>query len=461
MKRRSFGLLATTSLLALTSRHAFAQTGPDPSLLKTILTPVGAERAGNADGSIPPWTGGYTTIPDGWTPGSFMPDPFIDDEPVVVINSSNLDQYSTRLTDGLMTQIKTSGMTVKVYPTHRSAAQPQANYENIASNIATATLDPNGGRLGFSNAFGGIPFPIPDASDPLMAGAQIMWNHVCRWQGWGSKATVWSYVVSGANAPVLASMYKVTQFYPFYSKGGSYSVRNDRIVAVYLADDLAPPNINGEEIIAQYWLNPAQQPTDVWELLQGQGRVRRAPELSFDTPSFSADGIANFDEYYGFIGSLEKYDWKLIGKKEIYIPYHNNTLVGATAEEIHTPNFLNPELIRYELHRVWVVEATLHPGERNVLARRRYYLDEDTWTIAYHDAWDANNNLVRVDVSFNFIRPDLPGTIYVGQVINNLQAQAYVTVLSVNEKAKPSWSFYDTEDIGLFDPNNMAASAQY
>ena len=29
------------------------------------LTPMGAEQAGNADGSIPAWTGGLTSAPDG------------------------------------------------------------------------------------------------------------------------------------------------------------------------------------------------------------------------------------------------------------------------------------------------------------------------------------------------------------------------------------------------------------
>ena len=187
MKRRSFGLLAGSSVVAMqVAGKARAQSAaPDASQLGTTLTPMGGEMAGNADGSIPAWTGGVTTLPAGVGPNEFVPDLFPDEQPVLVIDSSNVSQYAHMLSEGAVTMMtKYQGFKIKVYPTHRTAAAPQAVYDRIKANVATAKFtddDPVGGRFGFQGAFGGVPFPIPDTSNPLAAGAQIIWNYNACW----------------------------------------------------------------------------------------------------------------------------------------------------------------------------------------------------------------------------------------------------------------------------------------
>jgi hypothetical protein len=322
-------------------------------------------------------------------------------------------------------------------------------------------LSPAGGRLGFLNGFGGVPFPIPDVNgDPLDAGAQIIWNHSCRWLGH-------AYFIRSRGSAVNSGQYHLTDLattsydYPYYRKNGSLATY-DGIEYRQVNGFLGPANIVGEEVLAEEMSDPHDQPNIAWELLNGQGRVRKAPELQFDTPSSFVDGIAAYDEYYGFYGSLEQYDWKYIGKQEMYIPYNNNGMFGLPAEPVHLAHFLDPNVTRWELHRVWVVEATLHPGYRNVLARRRFYVDEDTWTIGVTDGWDAIGNLYKVGTTYNNVRPDLPGTAFTTNCVHNLQTGDYCVPAAIwDEKADPSLVYYDSFPDSMYDPQSMAASGQY
>lgn len=461
MKRRSFGLLTGSALAGLAgiARSGNAEAS-DASLLTTTLTPFGAERAGNADGSIPAWTGGYRTLPEGYRPGDYIGELFPDEKPVLVIDSSNVAQYADRLSEGAVAMVHDYGFSLQVYPTHRTHSAPQQVYDCIAANAASATLNPAGGRWGFANAFGGVPFPIPDANDPVAAGAQIVWNCNSTWRGYAFSAKYESWSVSNGQ-PVLAFAANNVQRFPYYQTESlaGYNGILTQLTELYTA----PANLVGQNLVVWSYNDPAQHQQAAWQLLNGEGRVRRAPEISFDTPSGEANGIANYDEYFGFNGSLERYDWKYLGKKEMYIPYNNNRLYGATVQEAHLAHFLDPNLVRYELHRCHVVEATLHPGERNVDARRVLYIDEDTYLCGLVDVWDAYGNLVKTNIVYNCVWPGLPGTIHGQNVVHNLQTGDYVSLGGVwNQKAQPGgYIFFGDRDSSLFDPEEMAASAQY
>ena len=399
-----------------------AVTADQAALLKTTLTPMGAERAGSADGLIPAWTGGLTTPPAGWTPDQPMPDLFASDKPIVTINASNMDQYKDRLTPGVMQMMKQYGYSITVYPTHRTAAAPQWVYDNIYRNALNAQPDPAGARMGFSGAYGGVPFPIPDA-DPSQAGAEIMWNHEARWQGVSVVENIGVIVVSNGTMTLSAGSH-YTHDEPYYE---AKDPSDAGLIERDLYEFTSPPSINGEKIIQWLSSDPLKTPTQAWQLLTGQGRVRKAPELFYDTPATQTDDIDNYDEFYVFNGALDKYDWKLIGKKEMYIPYNNNKLFLATTTQAHGPHFLNPNLVRWELHRVWVVEATLHPGERNVIAKRVFYVDEDTWDATLADEYDSHGQLWKTEQLFTLDRPDLPGTVFSNDVVYDLLKNEYVT----------------------------------
>jgi hypothetical protein len=455
LSRRNFGLLAAAGAVVPTGEPLKAQAA-DATMLTTTLTPFGSERAGNADGSIPAWTGGFTTPPAGWQPGQSMPEFFADEQPILVIDSSNMAAHSDKLTDGVMAMMTKYGFSIKVYPTHRTQAMPESVYENIAKNITRARLaDPANPQLGMVGGFAGIPFPIPDTSNPLAAGAQIIINHRARWLGFAFHSTFYAYVVSNGRLTLTDKSTEQHDF-PYYNNPALPTTSHRSLVEL-----LGPADLVGEQLIVVNYLDSTE--TQSWELLQGQGRVRKAPEFSFDTPSGFAGGICNYDEYQGFYGQLIQYDWRYIEKKEMYIPYHNNGMYLAPVEDVLKEHFPNPDVVRWELHRVWVVEATVRSDARNVLARRRFYVDEDTWTIGTSDAWDGNNNLYHVGMSYNNLRPDLPGISCWGyNAVFNLQTGDYVIPSGqYNEKAAPSLVYTNSYPDSYFDPLHMAANAQY
>jgi hypothetical protein len=455
MKRRTFGLLAGTSMAALKLGRANAQTAGDPALLATTLTPLGGERVGNADGSIPSWTGGYTTVPSGWDASKAMPDPFAGEQALFVIDASNVAQHADKLADGVVALITKVGFSVKVYPTHRSQAAPQSVYDNTAKNVTRCTfIDPNTPQDGFTGGFGGVPFPIPDTSNPPLAGAQIIYNHLNRWAGFAYRYMQYGYVVSGGQ--LVWTLSGDTKYdYPYYYRQDAVQFQQRELGML-----VGPPNLAGQGVVAWYYTDDKQG--DVWELLNGQARVRKAPEISYDTPSNFANGVIGYDEYYGFNSNLTKYDWKYLGKKEMYIPYNNNGMYLLKASDVLKAKFCDPNVVRWELHRVWVVEATLRAGKRNVLARRRFYVDEDNWTVAVTDAWDADGNLYKNNQVFNYLRPDLPGVVQNNCAIYNLQTGDYSAPGgSWDELENPKVQFHDSWPDSTFDPENMAASGQY
>jgi len=454
MNRRRFTALAGASAAALKTGAAKAQTA-DASLLTTTLTPMGSERAGNADGSIPAWTGSYTTLPAGWQDGDYIPDPFADEQPVVVINASNMAQYADKLSDGVQAMMTKSGFSIKVYPTHRTQTIPSSVAAYCVQNLTNAKfVDPANPQNGFTGGFGGYPFPIPDVSNPLAAGAQIMYNNANRWAAYAATYHSQGYVMNSGNL-VLTLSGPLKFDYPYYYRKDISTIQ----AREYIAFD-SPGNIVGEEVIVWYYTD--ETPQQSWELLNGQGRVRKAPELSFDTPSSFADGICGYDEYYGYNGALVQYDWKYLGKQEMYIPYNGNGMYALAPEQVLQPKFMNPDVTRWELHRVWVVEATLRPGKRNVLARRRFYVDEDSWVIGVTDAWDAAGNLYKSNHVFNYFRPDMPGVVFAANVSYNLQTGDYALPFGLyNEKARPTLKYLPAWPDSVFDPENMAASGQY
>lgn len=462
MDRRNFGILSGASALALgagmqrAAAQAAAPLGPG-------LTPFGSEAAGNAAGTIPPWTGGLTATPPGFTwdqDKTLPPDFFASDAMLYEVNAANVSQYAHLLSDGVQALIA-KGFTVPVYPTHRTAAYPDFVLQNIALNVNRAQLDPAGGRLGFSGGLGGIPFPIPDTSDPMKAGAQLIWNHLMRWTGVWLSNWLAAFVVQGGNAPVLAAYGPNTFYYSYYDPNMTPQ-KFDGLSYRLLNISTAPPTVVGNEIV--YWdtTNPDADPIKVWELLAGQGRVRRAPEVEYDAPASFVNGIGNYDEYFGFSGAPNQYDWKYVGKQEMLIPYNNNKIFTATAAEFHGPKLPNPDFVRWELHRCWVLEADLHPGIRNVMARRRMYIDEDTWQIGITDTWDAGGNLFHANVNVNANFPGMLGTVYQNTFIINLQTGDYCTMQG-NYGDQPwnrPWSTKPAS-VSIFDPQNMAASASY
>lgn len=373
--------------------------------LKTVLTPFGADRAGNKEGTIPAWTGGLTAPTPGFKNGGRRPDPFANEKPILQINAKNMEQHADKLTDGVKAFLKKypDSFRLDVYKTHRTAAAPEWIYDATFQNATRAKVAESSAGPTTEGAYGGFPFPIPKTGAEVMLNAQVRW----RGESWSLQGN--GYQVTADGRSVLVSSVKVDNLAPYYIKGGTPDKFNG---GYWLArvKTYGPPLRAGEGLVGHNMLDESK--TSAWVYLTGQRRVRKLPNACCDTPHPTSAGIITFDEVGTFLSRLDRFDWKLVGKKEMYIPYNSNRiLVPSKDSDIIGPRHLNPDYVRWELHRVWVVEATLKPGQRHTSPKSRYYVDEDSWVPVLGDRWDANGQLWRMPFSIPVVMPDIPAVV--------------------------------------------------
>jgi hypothetical protein len=412
-----WGILVVGSIFTAASGQMSEQ---DASALKSRLTPVGADRAGNAAGTIPAWTGGITTPPASYREGDVRPDPFADEKPLFAITYRNFRDYADKLPEGAKQLFeKYPDYRMDIYPTHRSAAAPDWVYDNIFRNATHAHAAPEGIVYGVEGAIGGVPFPFPKD------GYEAMWNHLLAFWGPARELEIATYVVSADGTAEKTKSYKEIADFPYYYKGatpdsfGGYYFKTLHIAT-------APPGDVGEAYLNWQPINTRRYPFAAWRLLPGEHRVRVAPSISYDVPDADADGFESLDEYYIFFGGLDHYDFKLLGKKELYVPYNNNRLYTKPAHEILGRAHANPDDLRYELHRVWIVEGTLAKGQHDIVARRRLYLDEDTWLAVYSDSWDEQGRLWKFGQGTMYLMPDIPAVILGSQFVYDFELGGYI-----------------------------------
>lgn len=418
--------LAAIALSALWVGAALAAVTPEEAAkLKNELTPLGGERAGNKAGTIPAWDGGFTKPPAGYKPGTPRPDPFAADKPLYSITAKNMAEYTATLTDGQQALLKKyPTYRIDVYPTRRTAAAPQYVYDNTFKNATRAKSSADGNSI--EGAYGGIPFPIPKT------GAEVMWNHQLRWQGESVNYPAGTWAVTGGK-PVLASAIVNEMSFPYYFKDGSLETFKGEYWNLYQVTT-APSYKAGETILVRDPIDYVGKGRQAWQYLVGQRRVRKAPSIAYDTPNSVTSGVDFFDEVSLFIGAPDRYEWKLLGKKEMLVPYNMNGFNLRKAEEVLLPNHLNPDYVRWELHRVWVVEANLAQGKRHVIPKKKFYVDEDSWNALLYDGWDSQGQLWHSGMGLSFNAYEFPGQIlYPFSIIDLLKGSYSATI--VNEQA--------------------------
>ncbi|MFZ7074910.1 DUF1329 domain-containing protein, partial [Pseudomonas aeruginosa] len=220
------------------------------------------------------------------------------------------------------------------------------------------------------------------------------------------------YSMTSAGDRVLGGQAMQYDQFEAYRKGISAQEYADKgyLGKMTMQSAEAPSFRAGEGVVVRDTTNYTKYDRQSWQYLVGQRRVRRAPNLGWDTPDFLNSGANFFDEVFGsFLLGQERHEFKLVGKKEVLIPYNNNKLFSLKEDEIFLKNHHNPDAIRWELHRVWVLEATLKPGKRHAVSKRVFYVDEDTWSTSLMDGWDPSGKLWRVSLFLNYYLPDMPG----------------------------------------------------
>jgi hypothetical protein len=395
MTIKQLGILAVSLLLSA-------------PLTAAELTPIGAEKAGS--GAIPAWDGGITAPPAGYKPGDHHPDPYASDKPLFTITKANLGKYKDKLSAGQIAMLEAyKGYRLPVYPTRRSASYPQRIYDATLANEGKAKLVDGGN--GVTDAIIGIPFREPKS------GLEVIWNHILRYRG--DRAARWIQQA----APTRDGKYTLVDFadefqFDYVLPGATYEAL-DNVIIKFKQKVLGPARLAGYILLVHETMNQVKEPRKAWTYNTGQRRVRRAPNVAYDNPGTASDNQRTSDQLDMFNGAPDRYSWELVGKREMYVPYNSYKLhaKGVPYKDILKPLHINPDLTRYELHRVWVVEAKLKDGTSHVYSRRTFYIDEDSWQILAVDQYDKRGQLWRVSE---------------GHVINYYDVKALWTTLEVH-----------------------------
>jgi hypothetical protein len=418
-------LVAAPSWAAVSTEEA-ARLGKD-------LTPLGGEVGGNADGSIPAWSGGLKSAADAGFPnyktGEHHPDPYANDKPLYTITAANMNEYAGKLTEGHKQLLQTyKDYKMIVYPTHRSAAAPQRIYDATKRIATTANLAAGGN--GVTGAIEGIPFPIPKQ------GVEVFWNHVLRYRATAAARAI-------GQAPVTAGGgYNLVEFkdeFLFqYSAPGITPATLNNIIAYFIQETTQPARLAGEILLVHETLDQSKQNREAWIYNPGQRRVRRAPNVAFDNPGTNADNLRTSDQFDMYNGSPERYDWKLVGKREMIVPYNSYRLQSNSLKytDILKKNHINQDLARYELHRVWVVDSTLKPGTSHLYSRRTLYVDEDSWQILAVDCYDSRGKLYRVQEGHVINYYDVPTLWTTLELVMDLSNGRYLALGLQNEEPR-------------------------
>jgi len=435
-------LAVVLALLAAASARA-AVTPEQLARLDGELTPVGALRAGNAAGTIPPWTGGLPqkTI----DPAVGYLDPFADDRVLFTIDASNAQRYAAQLSDGhrALLAAHPDSFRMRVYPTRRSAAWPPEVLAEVKKQAPFARTD--GDRL-LDVGRSAVPFPITD--DAL----QMMWNHVLRWRGGSVRR-------EAAWFPVAASgrwfTVRFIDEFAFDQQGYMAQPRPNRLFN-FLGIYLAPPTIEGQLTLLWEPVDAVAEPRATWSYQTVTRRVQRVPSLAYDNLDPRTQGLRTSDQYDGWNGAPDRYDWKLLGKREMFIAYNSYKLSSKALKyaDILKPGHVDPELLRYELHRVWVIEATLRPGEHHRYPRRIFYLDEDTWQVAMEEDYDRSGALWRFGDHPAMQFYDVMVPWYRATIHYDLRAGAYLASFLDNESSFV-WQWGWKGEINDFLPGNL------
>lgn len=442
--RRGF-LAGTGALLLAPTLPADAWAQDAPPSLPADLTPVGAERAANPRETIPEWTGGLDTPVSGYVAGQPHPDPLVEDGRWFTVTAADLTRYAVRLSAGTAALLKTypTSFQLPMFPTRRTAAYSRAVYDATAANARTARNEANG--LAVREARIGFPFPRPKT------GMEAMWNHILRWRGETMRGTDGVAVVE-ADGTRTSARYRTEMMSP-YAKGEAGA-----IALLFRRTTLEPADRAGEALVLQRSLDPIQEPPQFWYRSPGKPKVMPAFDFTYDRPDPASGGIRTADMLDMFSGTPDRFDFKLAGKREMYVPYNayrlDTTVLGP--DDILWPGHLAPNFLRYELHRVWVVEATRRPGSRHAFARRVYYLDEDSWQIVMAEHYDAKGVLLRYAEAHGIQLSHVPCFVPTLEITYDMATGRYVVSGIDNQEKAPSYNRNMKKDLftrdGLLKP---------
>ena len=361
--------------------------------LGTTLTAVGAEKAGNKDGTIPEYTGGLKEIPASFKKGSgIRPSPFESEKPRLVIDGKNAAQHADKLTEGTKELLKR-------YPDDAPRRVPDAARGRVAAEGARQHREErdgaksvNGG-LGVEGMLPGVPFPIPKT------GNEAMWNHLVRYTGVAYNAEVRELerrlrgrgVARRPRATSPTSFRCTTRSAP-----DAVAKETDPYWKLKLAYT-GPARRAGEALMAIDSVNPIAQPRRAWQYLPGQRRVKLAPDLAYDTPNAGTARhvdvlrrvrVQRRDGPLRLEARRQEGDVRPVQRLQAHVREGRRSRAPRRITSTRTS-------CAGSCIACGSWKRTLKPGQRDLYSKRVFYLDEDSWVALAADQYDAKGQLYR------------------------------------------------------------------
>lgn len=415
----------------------------------TELTPLGAIRAGTEDGQVPEWTP-YTPHGDKLIrEAQWLKYRYADEKPLFVVTARNMAQYADLLSEGHKRLLQRyDSYKMKVYPSHRDAAWPMEIYKATIKNATSAYLE-GGDPDKIRETTLGFPFPIPTT------GAHPWWNHRLKWRGNDVVRFNNQAIVQGDGKFQLTKIVEEVKFkYANLEKPGTMNGPDD-IFLWYLSETVSPPRLAGQYLLA--WEHADYR--SAWLYNPGLRRIRRAPNVGYDNPYEGTDGQQFYDQVDMINGKLDRFSWKLVGRRPMITPYNSVPINSPELEydDILNGLHLNQDLPRYEIHRMWVVEANNLPDVRHTFKKKLIYFNEDTWTATMIDNYDHRDEYYKFQEGHLICLPTMLSCSTVPEIIYDLQSRTYFATAMINED-KPN-DFTVSFDERHFDPNKVAKRA--
>ena len=389
MKTQTLTIAALT--LSLTAGVAMAEV--PSSVAKRLgkdLTPMGSERAGSKSG-VAKWSGkriSSKSLLRGYKGGA-LPNPYARDRKKYTITAANASRYGRQLTTGHKAMLATYPKTYKlnVYQSRRNCTYPSFVYKASRRNAKVGKLVDGGN--GISEAIMSAPFPVPSS------GLEIVWNHTLRYRG-ERIARDFNYAAPTAGGDYTLTFTRDEVVFPYSNPQNRRAEDLNNISIYFVAYTSAPARRAGNVVLVHETLNMTKEGRKAWTYSPGTRRVRRAPNIAYDNPITNGDGMGTSDQYDGYNGAPDRYDWTVVGKQDKLSIQNNYNVNLAPVDKLVKPGHANQDVVRYEMRRQWVVEGNLKSSARHIYAKRVLRMDEDSGQMSAGEMYDGRGELWRI-----------------------------------------------------------------
>lgn len=416
-------LLSSTILLSACAFNA--QAGLGKGLTDTGATAAGNDKGVAAHKGVSRWE---KNMPKGYKSGAIYPAPFKKDKAVLTITQKNMAKYDDMLSEGhkaLMAKYPSYKM--NIYPSHRPADYHPKIDKATAKNAKTGKLK---GTDGVSGVKLGFAFPIPEKN-----GKKVIWNHKVRYRGDSVIRANDQIIVDGKSQSLTKVVEKVLFTYGNIKyKKLKKNVRNN-MSFYYLSETTFPAKLSGSYILVYESLNQIKKARKAFIANKGDAKMKSAPTVGYNKPNDTSGGLSFSDQVDMYNGAMDRYSWKYVDKKTMYIPYNAYKLGDKKLKykEILGQDHVNPKYTRYEPHRVWIVDSDNSGKAKHDIKRRVFYVDEDSWGIVMVDVYDQADRLWKFQEGHTITAYDVGVTTTTPEIIYDFVAGKYFATALTNE----------------------------